>query len=340
MNRAKLLVLFSALCVLAACSCPSGSCESAAAAPAAKGDERHVSFSAVTTVPGIAAGTKELRMWIPAPLQEDSQQIVDHKISVDAGGAASSKVLMEAGPNRWWAVVVTNPPASVSVTQTVVAKRKEVLRAPSSAAVRALTQKERVVFAAELSPHKLVPLSGPKLDPLIAEVAPGSNDAVQIARAAYRTLLERMRYSKDGEGWGRGDSNWACDSRYGNCTDFHSLFMSIVRAKGVPARFTMGFPIPEAHGTGVVGGYHCWAEFFAPGIGWIPVDISEADKHPELADYYFGNLTEDRIAFVLGRDLVLQPAPSSGPQNIFIYALAEADGAPLKTERRMSYTDL
>lgn len=331
-------VLLAMLIAFTACCTNSEQCSNPT--PAAKGDERHVRFSATTTVPGIATGTKELRMWVPAPLEETSQQIVAHDLSIDAGGAQSTKELRTSGANRWWLVTVANPPASLSVTQTVTAKRKEVLRQPSTAAVRSLSAEERAALATELSAHKLVPVSGPKLDPLLAEVAPGVNDPVAIARAAYRYLLERMRYSKEGEGWGRGDSNWACDSRYGNCTDFHSLFMSIVRAKGVPARFTMGFPIPEAHGTGAVGGYHCWAEFYAPNLGWIPVDISEADKHPELADYYFGNLTEDRIAFVLGRDLVLNPAPSSGPQNIFIYAIAEADGAPLKTERRMSYTDL
>src|SRR3712207_7840796 len=40
--------------------------------------------------------------------------------------------------------------------------------------------------------------------------------------------------------------------------------------------------------------YHCWAAFAPAGRGWVPVDISEADKHPEMTDYYFGNLTADR----------------------------------------------
>jgi hypothetical protein len=70
------------------------------------------------------------------------------------------------------------------------------------------------------------------------------------------------------------------------------------------------------------------------------VDISEADKHPELAQYYFGALTEDRVSFTVGRDLTLDPAPASGTQNFFIYPLAEADGKTVKAEKTFKYRDL
>jgi len=38
------------------------------------------------------------------------------------------------------------------------------------------------------------------------------------------------------KGWGRGDAKWACDAKFGNCTDFHSYFMGLARSKGPPAR--------------------------------------------------------------------------------------------------------
>ena len=57
----------------------------------------------------------------------------------------------------------------------------------------------------------------------------------------------------------------------------------------------MGFPLPPKRGEGDIGGYHCWALFKPEGKGWVPVDISEANKDPKMTEYYFGNLTEDRV---------------------------------------------
>ena len=82
---------------------------------------------------------------------------------------------------------------------------------------------------------------------------------------------------KSGTGWGRGDAMFACDARTGNCTDFHSYFIALARAVGIPARFAIGATIPADKTEGTIEGYHCWAEFFADGR-WVPVDISEAWK--------------------------------------------------------------
>jgi hypothetical protein len=60
--------------------------------------------------------------------------------------------------------------------------------------------------------------------------------------------------------------------------------------------------------------------------GWVPVDISEADKHPDLRQYYFGNLTADRVAFSVGRDLKLVPEQAGKPLNYFVYPYVEVNG--------------
>jgi transglutaminase-like putative cysteine protease len=177
-----------------------------------------------------------------------------------------------------------------------------------------------------LAANKMVKLGGK-----VSAQAKGieaDSDTMDVARALYDHTLERMRYDKPAGGdWGRGDSEWACDSRFGNCTDFHSYFMALARTKGIPARFEMGFPIPAGdEQVAKVGGYHCWAYFYDKAKGWVPVDISEADKHAEMAEFFFGNLDENRVTMTGGRDLLLTPRPAAGALNFFVYPYLEIDG--------------
>src|SRR5262249_59957846 len=92
-------------------------------------------------------------------------------------------------------------------------------------------------------------------------------------------------------------------------------------------------PLPEKRGVGEVPGYHCWAFFHPKGKGWVPVDISEANKNPKMQDYYFGNLTEDRVTFSTGRDLELTPKQEGEPLNFFVYPYVEVGGKVVPQEK-------
>src|SRR4029077_9863683 len=180
-----------------------------------------------------------------------------------------------------------------------------------------------------LEPDKMVPLNA-----TIAELARtqtvGASEPVERAHRIYNYVASTMRYDKSGEGWGRGDEIWACDSKRGNCTDFHSVFIGTRRSSGIPARFEIGFPLPEGKTEGEIPGYHCWAEFYIQGIGWIPVDASEASKNPARKDYFFGALDANRVLFTYGRDIRLSPDHKADALNYFIYPYAEMNGVPVK----------
>jgi len=135
-----------------------------------------------------------------------------------------------------------------------------------------------------------------------------------------------MRYIKAGK-YGTGDAVYACDALTGNCTEFHSLFISLARSAGIPSRFAVGASIPSDRDEGGIDGYHCWAEFYAE-EKWWPVDISEANKYTALATYYFGRHPANRIEFTQGRDLQLEPGPHSGPINFLAYPVMEIGKTP------------
>ena len=180
------------------------------------------------------------------------------------------------------------------------------------------------------APNVTVPLEGKPLELIAGLKLPQAG--LGLGRRLYDRVDEHMTYDKSKPGYGRGDVNWACDSRFGNCTDFHSLFVSLARSQGLPARFEIGFPIPENRESGSIGGYHCWAYFFVENHGWVPIDISEADKQPDKKDYFFGNLTPDRVVFTTGRDIELVPRQTGKPLNYFVYPYVEVNGKPWPRE--------
>jgi hypothetical protein len=88
-----------------------------------------------------------------------------------------------------------------------------------------------------------------------------------------------------------------------------------------------------------VGGYHCWAYFHDDTSGWVPVDISEADKHPEKTEFFYGHLDADRITFSRGREIRL-PGMTGPPLNYLpAGAYVEVDGSPHPSvNRNLSYS--
>jgi transglutaminase-like putative cysteine protease len=173
----------------------------------------------------------------------------------------------------------------------------------------------------------------------VVEEANAKTD-IEQARAIYDHIVATVKYDKSGTGWGRGDIYYACDARRGNCTDFHAIFIGYCRALGIPARFSIGFPLPKERGAGRISGYHCWAEFYAKDVGWIPVDASEAAKDPSRRKYFFGAHDENRVQFSRGRDLTLSPPQAAGALNFFIYPYVEVDGLENKDiETTYEYQD-
>jgi transglutaminase-like putative cysteine protease len=293
---------------------------------------RRFQFTYQTTITGLKPG-QNARIWLPvAPTNEEqTARIVSRRLP------AEGKIGREPVYGNEILFVEAPADADGKIPLQVVYKvtRKEV-----NGDKEGKTADDKELLQRFLEPDRLVPIAGKPLELLKDKKLP--KDQTDLARLLYDLVNHHMKYSKQGEGWGRGDAVWACDSRFGNCSDFHSLFISLARSQKIPAKFEMGFPLPLQPGSGTVGGYHCWAKFRPQGQGWIPVDISEANKDPKKADYYFGHLSPNRIAFSVGRDLNLVPRQDGPPLNFFIYPYVEVGGKPYPREKisnQFSYED-
>jgi hypothetical protein len=284
------------------------------------GASRVIDLQWTVAAEGIPADAGRADLWIALPRELPEQQVTDLVVETDLPWSIVED--LDFG-NRTARVTVDSPGTGFSVTLRAKLTRRAVT-APQPAT---LSEAQRDLYLRETA---LVSLS-PRVRTLTERIG---NDP----RARYDYVLASMNYDKTAPGWGQGDTERACDVGLGNCTDFHSLFMSLSRAAGVPAVFEMGYSILPEGETARAGGYHCWA-WFHDGEAWVPVDISEADKHPEKAEFFYGHLDADRITFSRGRDVRL-PGMSGPPLNYLPSGgYLEVDGTPAgSVSRTLSYT--
>lgn len=301
---------------------------------------RSFRFTYNFTVKDIPPGTKRVRVWVPVP-QSDQHQSV-RIVAVRAPCKTQMTRESEYG-NRMMYAEIQNPAAgNAEFTLEYEVTRREYSRG-DYAQLKQADHTPIVVPASMnrlIAPDSLIPTDG-KIKELAVEVTGSQDGTVAKAKAAYDYLFTNMRYDKTGSGWGRGDAVWACDAKRGNCTDFHSPFIGMLRADGIPARFDIGFPLPENKDKGEIPGYHCWAEFYVRKTGWVPVDISEAWKAQEKRDYFFGSVDTNRVQFSTGRDITLSPKQVGPALNYFIYPYVEIDGKPYeRLDKQFSFAEV
>lgn len=284
------------------------------------------------TLEDIAEGAGELRWWIAIPDDSTHQRVLDLDV-VSAPG--TWRVVRTAGGSRFLFVEVDRlQGASLDVVCEFTLERRPVRIAVDAAKVGALTDTHRALFADELrkdTPHMEV------TDAVAKRANRVCGDETNMARQA-RMLLDHVadfadHYSKDPTkpACGIGDAGNCVANGGGCCTDLHSLFIALARARGIPARLQMGYRLRAKNaGKEVDPGYRCWVEYFVPGYGWVPADIVEADDPKGLGrDRWFAGLTERRLRLNSGRDFTLTPG-DVGPVSTMAIGYAEIDGVPAR----------
>ena len=288
---------------------------------AAKTSSREFQLDYGATISGLPADAK-VRVWFPIARSGQSQKV--SVVSTQLPGLSK----LETGADKEFGNQIgyfefTGAGDSAAFNLKYNVTREE---SKTSAKKMKFSDKEKELF---LQANRLVPTTGKPVELLKDKKL--AEDRLEAGRQLYDLVNEHMKYDKSVAGYGKGDVIRACDIGTGNCTDFHSLFISLARNQKIPSRFEIGFPLPAVDPAapkagGEIKGYHCWAWFYSPEHAWVPVDISEADKNPKMRDYFFGNLTADRVAFSTGRDIELVPKAASEPLNYFIYPHVEVNG--------------
>lgn len=300
---------------------------STAIATAVQAEEtRSISFHYATTIGPIPIGAGPVHVFVPLARNDADQRVTEEQIEATIPGRVETEPVY--GNRFWHGQIERSEGRPIAITVDTTVERAVHRTAPTNASAGP-SAREREELRLFLAANERVVVGHPVLDPILGEIRSSAppGDKAATARAIYDWVVDHVEYKKVGRGWGNGDTFWACNERYGNCTDFHALFISLARSEGIPARFEIGFPAPEGESPVEISGYHCWVEFYLPETGWFPIDASEAAKHPRRRDLLYGTQPADRVHFSTGRDLHLGPDHRDIPLNYFVYPHVEVDGA-------------
>jgi hypothetical protein len=69
-------------------------------------------------------------------------------------------------------------------------------------------------------------------------------------------------------------SSWVFENRYGVCDEITSLFISMLRSVGIPAKYVSGTAYTNYDLFSERWVNHAWAEVYIPQYGWVPFDIA------------------------------------------------------------------
>ena len=301
------------------------------AAIAQGAETRSVTLIYTAIIQSIPENCETIDLWVPVAQNTDGQVVSDIRVIYPEDGSIA--VEPEHG-NKMWHKRFTAPFESdfvdghLGVQIEFDIHRKEIVVEAAKSLSDTRPEPPGDLFGKYLESNALIPI---QLDPVVEvaiELQLRDQPPIVAARRVYDWLIEEFTYDWRAPGAGEGDVRWACDSKTGDCSDYHSMFLALCRTAGIPADHEFGYPIRVRGTSGRIPSYHCWARFYVDGVGWIPIDASEADKNPDLREYNFGSQSPNLFKFTHGRDVTLAPPQQGPPLNYFVHPYVETDGAP------------
>jgi transglutaminase-like putative cysteine protease len=108
-----------------------------------------------------------------------------------------------------------------------------------------------------------------------SELASGKDDEVEVVDTLAFWVNSNVAYTFETmTAEASQKSSWVMANREGVCDELTSLFISMLRSLGIPARFVAGISYTNSPLFENKWGPHGWAEVYFPGYGWVPYDVT------------------------------------------------------------------
>lgn len=288
-----------------------------------------------TITPAFSKETKDVKLWIPYPLSNAFQTISGMKVK---GNYDTSAVYRDPSSQAvYFYASWTHPKTQPQCLMRFHISQKE--RRNTHIIDSGKDYPELV--APYLASTAAIPADDPEMKTIAEKAIKGKTGNLDKARAVYDWVVENTFRDPDVKGCGLGIPTRTLKQRKGGgkCADLSAVFVTLARAAGIPARDVYGLRLATPKDGDVTSGFHCWAEFYLPGTGWVMVDPADVRKMMLVHNLELNDAGDWRTFFWGGDDLfrcVLQKNArivnlngSDQLLDYFMYPAAQVDGTML-----------
>lgn len=150
----------------------------------------------------------------------------------------------------------------------------------------------------------------PHIDSVANVIWAQSSDIIDYARRCYEYTASHLKYLDANTGI--HSIQTIIDKGGGDCGNFSSYYISLLRNRDIPARHVVSVMEQD--------NYHVWSEFYLQDYGWIPVDPTWKNGDPQ--GDYFGHKNNSYYNTTLGIELTdYRFAKDSEPMQLVLMQL-------------------
>jgi transglutaminase-like putative cysteine protease len=255
--------------------------------------------------PGAKAGSL-VRAWLPYPQAYRQQS----DVKLVSASPAGPQVAENGAPHRtlYFEQRVTDPAKPVTFEAVYSYTSRAYYPQLADEKVRPLPADFPREYLAERLPHVRF---SPELKRTAAEIVGDESNPLARARRIFHWVDANIQYHAEEEyGIIPSFSESALTRRRGDCGVQGTLFITLCRAAGVPARWQSGWQTLPAGNHNM----HDWTEIYVAPWGWLPCDPSYGLKQsddPAVREFYFGHQDSYRMIVNLDYGHPLTPPKQS-----------------------------
>jgi len=245
----------------------------------------------VTVHPDAVPDGEKIRCWMPwpkagHPRQKDIQllstSIPEYLISPDT--SIHSTLYMEQ-------IAQKGKPAVFQISYNYTSSGQHFKITGIKSAPYDITSKNYIKYTAEQLPHICF---SDEVKHLADSITAGEKDPATIVKKIYLWFKENITWTGALEySIIPNIPEYVIKNHRGDCGMQTFLFLSMVRYKGIPAKWQSGWMMPPNNEN-----LHDWSEVYYQGTGWVPVDVSYNLQNSEnilLKDFYISAIDSYRL---------------------------------------------